>query len=278
MAGATTEGSKIVPNVTITTGDGMAFDIDCGARGWFHAKVSRYVNLREQFDAHRLAFQRFAAVVPEPVAHFNIDGIEILIARSVEFEPLSQCDLTTRRWQNRLIEFFELTRETAPSIDGRSNHIDTATALGTFFEKLDGPHSSRSQYVADTFRSLELASLVIPQHGDFSINNLGRYRGRLIVFDWEDYGAVDMAGFDICVLALSTIRMDPAHVAEIRAVARPKNKPWAIAKPACDAIGLAYVDFRRLLPLYLLLFRFLKRNYATGVRERTDRLVAALLD
>jgi len=276
MAGAAEEGTPITFNAFITTGDGVNLDVDCGHRGWFHVKVSRYVSLRSQFEAFRVAYHRFPTFVPEPLAYYDLDGLAILIARSVKCEPLRRSDLSMAHWHRQLEEFFVVARSTAPN-SAASGLAGLESTLGAFFASLDGSDSPRCRYLRQTLGAVAPFLPAIPQHGDFGINNLARRGRALVVFDWEDYGATDAAGLDICLLALSVARMNPEVVRDIRDSSNPRGKPWAFAKSACGAIGLDFGEFRRLLPLYLLIFRYLKRNYATRIRDISDRLCSAAL-
>ena len=276
MVGAADEGAPVTFNAFITTGDGVNLDIDCGQRGWFHVKVSRYGSLRSQFEAFRVAYHRFPTFVPEPLAYYDIDGLAVLIARSVKWEPLRRSDLSMAHWHQQLVEFFVVARTTAPD-PAASGLAGLESTLGAFFASLDGADSPRCRYLRRTLGAVAPFLPAIPQHGDFEINNLGRRGRALVVFDWEDYGAIDAAGLDICLLALSAARKNPEVIRDIRDSPDPRGKPWAFAKAACDAIGLDFGEFRRLLPLYLLIFRYLKRNYATRIRDTSDRLCAAAL-
>jgi hypothetical protein len=117
----------------------------------------------------------------------------------------------------------------------------------------------------------------VPQHGDFVLNNLGCSEGRLVVFDWEDYGATGLVGFDIFLISLSVTGMSAASVRRIQEVVDPAGHPWAFAVEACRASGLDYPTFRRAIPMYLLVFRYLKRNYGQEIALRVDDILRQIL-
>lgn len=275
-AGAATKGGPINFNVAISTGDSLSFEVDCGSRGWFHVKASRHVSLLEQFEVYRLAHSRFPRFVPEPIACCSLGDLSIMIASFVDCDPLRHSDLSLGHWQRQLTGFFEDTRATQLNLEagGKSQF---KVKLDEYFAKLDGSDSRRCRYLREMGEAFEMSIPAIPQHGDLAINNLGNSRDRLVVFDWEDYGAVDAAGLDICMLALSATRLDVNAVRQIRDTPDPSGSPWAFAGPACVAIGLEFREFRRLLPLYLLAFRYLKRNYTTSIRGISDRLFDAAM-
>lgn len=273
-AGAAPKGGPINFNVAISTGDSLSFEVDCGSRGWFHVKVSRHVRLLEQYEAYRLAYSRFPQFVPEPLAYCSLDDLSILIARLVDCDPLRHSDLSLNHWQQQLTGFFEDTQATQLNCDV-GGPFQFKVKLDEYFSRLDGSDSLRCRYLREMTGAFESSMPCIPQHGDLAINNLGNCRDRLVVFDWEDYGAVDAAGLDICLLALSVTRLDPNAVRQIRDTPNPSGSPWAFAGPACVAIGLEFREFRRLLPLYLLAFRYLKRNYTSSIRGISDRLFDA---
>lgn len=46
------------------------------------------------------------------------------------------------------------------------------------------------------------------QHGDFTANNLGWVKDKLVIFDWEDYGIIQEVGFDFFTLFASMCNFD----------------------------------------------------------------------
>jgi hypothetical protein len=120
------------------------------------------------------------------------------------------------------------------------------------------------------------------QHGDFVVDNPGlRCDHRLAIFDWEDYGAVELTGLDLFTLEIS---MSDA----LRDLAENPGAPSLAADPAgldldrmCAALHLPRQLYDELRLGYAFVFRFLKRNYGIEIRERLagllDRLIPARL-
>lgn len=48
---------------------------------------------------------------------------------------------------------------------------------------------------------------VIPQHGDLFISNILQHKARWYFVDWEGFGCVDLAAYDVITLALSLLRV-----------------------------------------------------------------------
>ena len=66
----------------------------------------------------------------------------------------------------------------------------------------------------------------------------------------------------------------------LRAVVNPGGRPDAemesFLEQACTLQGLTLVQFRGLVPLYLLAFLHLKRNYGIEVQERISNILTQL--
>jgi hypothetical protein len=114
----------------------------------------------------------------------------------------------------------------------------------------------------------------MPQHGDLVMNNLGLdTQGQLVIFDWEDFGAIDLPGLDIFTLEYSFA---------IEAGQRPNRDRWPAPAPAfnghacCSLLGIDPEFYGRMRLVYALVFRYLKRNYGPEVQVRLDRLIHVL--
>ena len=114
----------------------------------------------------------------------------------------------------------------------------------------------------------------LPQHGDLVLNNLGlRPNRELVIFDWEDYGAVMLPGLDLFTLD-NSIRQD----LDLRRASSPSPTSACgldIGRLAA-ALGLSRQLYEELKLSYALVFRYLKRNYSAEVRARVDELIRDL--
>lgn len=115
------------------------------------------------------------------------------------------------------------------------------------------------------------------QHGDLVANNIGHVGARPVVFDWEDFGKVDLPGFDVALLLGSLLNHDPAKIA---ALFREEGQgaPWLA--PLLAAVGLDRAQFAGLLPVYYGAFFWIKCVGGYGamiqstVRHTIEQLVS----
>jgi hypothetical protein len=273
-AGAIAPGANLQLNARLT-GDTIAIEVHDGAGGWFHVKASQVNDFAGEFEAYRRARQRYAEMVPEPVTCARIDGWSILAARSVDHDKVRVRDvMDASRLGAELLRFFEISRDAPEDGAGRS---DEALMLAV------REHFGRSGQESDrVLRHLERAcpprgGPFVPQHGDFVLNNIGRAGRRLVVFDWEELGATGLAGFDVCMMALSIAGNDTTTVDRMLDARSPHEQPWPLTGGACAACGIPYDDFRASIPTYLIVFRYFKRNYGSAIRGRIDALLDHVL-
>ena len=274
--------SNLLFNVTITTGDAISMEIHDDIGGsWFHVKASRFNDLETQFDRYQCARRHYSNLAPEPVTLVRIDGWSIMATRSIDHRCLIAQDLGVYSPRKQLIQdligFFSAARKLANDNGTLYGHDSLLNELNSYFTKTRDSSSKVSGFL-DTLNAGDLSSIpAIPQHGDFVLNNLGMTHGRLVVFDWEDYGELMLAGFDIFMLCMSVSGMNGASAMAIAQTEYPDAAPWAFAVPACAVSELPYDTFRKMVPLYLTAFSYLKRNYGQEIRQRVNCILDDIL-
>lgn len=105
-----------------------------------------------------------------------------------------------------------------------------------------------------------------PQHGDLWSGNIALALGglRCVVFDWEDYGKCELPGFDLYSLVVTALGdFDSSMTSFSEAVTACYR-----ALPSYTALEPAV--FFELLPLYLLLFKWLKLGYGPTAHLGVD--------
>lgn len=114
----------------------------------------------------------------------------------------------------------------------------------------------------------------IPQHCDFAFTNLGIRSDTqtLIVFDWEDYGRLDLPGFDISVLVTSFFNFDSERIFKFLF----SEEATSFKKLVDECLAASKIDrknFRNLFPVYLCLFLELKTSleYDTSTVARISK-------
>jgi len=280
-AGLVAAGSRLMFNITVSKGDVMSIDIGVPGGRWYHVQVCCYYDLASRFASDRLARQRFQERAPEPLAHVRHGDWSMLIANACEHRSIAAGDIAGRPGATTLgrdlIGFFATARDHALVENAGCTHDVFMSETKAFLATSPGL-SPKVLAFLDGLDPSDWADIpYIPQHGDFVLNNLGCSKGRLVVFDWEDYGATGLAGFDICLISLSVAGMNATSVRRMQEAADPAGYPWAFAEEACRASGLDYATFRRAIPVYLLAFRYLKRNYGREIAHRVDDILRQIL-
>jgi hypothetical protein len=280
-AGLVAPQSRLNFNVVVSTGDALSMEVGDPGHGWYHVKVSRYGDLLEQFERYCLARARFQTRTAEPLAHVRLGGWSILMARSTDHRGVCAVDLSgapeASRLGRDLIDFFAVAKEHATADSNGQSH-EAFMSKVTRYLSASPDISPKVMAALATIDTSLLADVPhISQHGDFVLNNLGCANGRLLVFDWEDYDATRLAGFDIFMMSLSVTGMNESSARMIQQTEDPSGHPWAFAQEACAASRLAYAAFRAAVPIYLLTFRYLKRNYGMEIGRRIDDILSRIL-
>lgn len=116
-----------------------------------------------------------------------------------------------------------------------------------------------------------------PQHCDFTINNIAFQSDKIVIFDWEDYGEVDIEGFDLIVFICSIceFKIDKLHL-----LWNDRNSSYTILLfEFCKQFNLSMSDLWSMLPGYLLLFYQLKceLGYSKKIRNLAKNLISELI-
>lgn len=136
------------------------------------------------------------------------------------------------------------------------------------------------RYMATNFRDIVGGKAPVAQHCDFTYVNLGITDDcRVIIFDWEEYGAIQYPGFDFATFLVS----HHYHGGTIDDVlSSPEGLTRCIDRDFGNeflgSIGLTTADFTRLFPAYIYVFLTLKREgfgatINTRIRAMLDRIL-----
>lgn len=229
-------------------------------------KFSLLTSLETEALRTRVASERFPSLVPAFVGYARCSGFDLLASRAIYCrDPRVACPVGSGDWPtlaSGLERFFRLVREQA--------------AIRTTLDVDRSVWVAALQAFAGTLRlpDLALRSLALiqhhlsalpptAQHGDLVVNNLGlSEQGRLVIFDWEDWGAIDLPGLDLFTMEFSLGTLWTKRL-EVR-------RSW------CDALGIEEALYHELLPGYALVFRYLKRNYGVSIQHRGEELMKRL--
>lgn len=233
-------------------------------------KFTELISLAHEAARGRLAGERFPAHAPHFVGYATRAPLEILATRAVDFRPMTSGMMRAGRDGaaicTGLEQFFRCMRASEATPDGHAWFQDFCA----YFEGHRLPAGAAP--VLDHLRQALKALPALAQHGDLVLNNLGlRARHELVIFDWEDYGAVNLPGLDLFTLE-NSVRQDLGS-----SLPMGTPLPGLDIGRLCEALGLARELYEALRLGYALVFRYLKRNYNAEVRARLDRVIDGLV-
>lgn len=232
----------------------------------FAAEAARCRSSSERFPQHTPRFLGYAKRRP----------LEVLASRAVSFLPLTS-RMMLRGSDGAAVcagveHFFRQMREAETALSDHDQGHEWFADLCSYFSRHTGQAVAGPalQRLGAALKSL----MPLPQHGDLVLNNLGLRPGReLIIFDWEDYGAVNLPGLDLFTLE-NSIHQDFAQQFPGRS-AQVSIQALDIGR-LCEALGLSQDLYAELRLSYALVFRYLKRNYNAEVRARLDLFINGL--
>ncbi|CAN5730846.1 hypothetical protein BH11PSE8_BH11PSE8_06340 [soil metagenome] len=269
-------------HVNITSGESLAISAFVDRRRFFQVKASEYSDLRGQYDAYCRASQAHPALVPRPLGFVARDGWTIMVSEGVHHTPVHAADFRRERrgggaLMDDALAFFAAGQQRDGAPGPALCHQELFAALEQHFAPT--PYVDLAARCLRGARALRADSLGrVPQHGDLVINNLAYSEGRLIVFDWEDYGKVELPGFDLFTLSLSMLSGDAGAIRAMTDPNTPDKRLLDFLQRACALQGLRVDLYRRLIPLYLLVFLYLKRLYGVSIQERIGALLVGAVD
>ena len=264
--------------INITSGDSLAISAFTGGANFFQIKASEYLNLAPLYESYCAASRDFGAFVPRPLGYREYDGWSIMVTAGVRHTVARPERVLNRAAEGpsgltrQLLDFLRRGSQLQSRPDP-----DWLAELQAYFAPT--PWACAAAGCISQALALGVESMrTVPQHGDFVINNLGWSEGALVVFDWEDYRKVGLPGLDIFTLVLSLLAQD--DIAALRALAdvhgRHEGRVEEFVRRACEVQDIAPALFRGLVPLYLLVFLYLKRNYGVQIQERIARTLLQL--
>lgn len=259
-------------NVLVSSGTSVTFEVFARRSRFLHVKTSELLPLRGEYESLVRARADYGRHVPQPLLHRALDGLDVMVTEGVRYAPLHARDVELGKHTvvSRLATFFETqTRLCRPS--------QTATHVARLQNVLTTPVARE---LADAFLPWlagDPAALLtqlphVPQHCDFTANNLGFAGGELVVFDWEDAGVSSLHGLDICTLLMSVAEFDRERFSRLLAAGPAEGR--SVVRRLTAAAGIPYELFLELVPAYLLEWLALKASYSTRLQGQ----VRALLD
>jgi phosphotransferase family enzyme len=218
-------------------------------------KFAMRTRLDREFRGLSLAHTAMPRNVPRPLGLISRGEHQVLVTQGVRHEPFT---LRLGQAQYRMLEHgvgallaaslrqFQASATDAP-VDIQDALRDAGDAIGW--------SAWRDYWIRVQPRIATLPRVL--QHGDLAMTNIAIADGDLVFFDWEDFGLVDLVGFDLAVVLLSLLDFDSRRLRERLATTSAEARLLALG---CARLEVPPDVFLELFPAYLSVFAKLKRT------------------
>ena len=272
--------SRVDCNVFIKL-DNLLIDLFDGDGHYYYVRAAETYDLDAEYRIAEDVSRHVGEFVPHPLAFFRELGLSCIVFEGIRFDVVSGRELLASGPNDRLgrglLDFFA---HSVRSLRVPGQAPDLALIVSDVDERfVQTEHDTLWAEVRDHIDRGYLATLPSQrQHGDFVPNNLGSRKAGLVVFDWEDFGKINLPGFDLAVLLASSVDFDPDDLRRIRDTDR-KGGPGQVAwlGEAFTVLELDADRFWRCVPFYLFLFLALKDRYSPAIRGKVARAIQGLL-
>ena len=243
----------------------------------FAAKVSRpeCLNiLKNEVKAMEEVSKHYPYVIPKYYGSFWLDGRLVIVNEYVDFSPFTF-------YGARSISL-ESSRCFVDFLVGKEGKgAGTASFPEGFVEFFEGHEDwpNVTQFIPEWAGKLSNITC-IPQHGDLALTNVYIYEEKILVIDWEDFGFVNIPGFDLFVFLLSC---SDQNITIMKSYFDESGQPIGLK----NIIQRASIELHRVLgepwenfiPLYILLLLFLKHKLGYGklIQEKIGFIVSKMI-
>lgn len=255
--------------IYLSQGSAQCVLLSRGGKPECFVKFTNLMSLAAEAQRLGLSAARFPQHAPQLVGYAHRARLEVLATRAVSFSALSGRMMLSGKTGAAvcagLEDLFRRMRGAALQCGGAGRrHLWFDDMREYFAAAPQAPAAAHGlRQLADAMDTLA----PLAQHGDMVLNNIGvRPDKSLVVFDWEDYGAVELPGLDLFTLE-NSIERELGEQAARRTLDLPR---------LCGALGLSVQQYEALRLGYALAFRYLKRNYNQEVRSRLDTVIERL--
>lgn len=265
-------------NVVFSIGKTVSANVKVGGKGFYYIKLTRFDSLSDEAYKNRAARDIHGQVVPDVLGSMFIEPWSIIVFESVDFRPVEATDFMSKRMSRELflnlVNFFESSKVGILRGFEKKQRSLLFSEVVQFLNGGDWCPRGIVEYTKRCEDGFGQFIFSVPQHGDFVLNNLGYIKNRgLVVFDWEDYGEIDLPGFDLFMICMSIGGMRSEVAVGIRS---GETVFQGFIQDVCLRIDLDYQLFREMTLLYAIVFLFLKRNYGERISEISKAIVLGL--
>jgi hypothetical protein len=271
-------GRHSVCNINI--GRSFIFEVFEKPSSYIVVKASKTADLQREFECQAASYSALPEYVPEPLAFGQAKGLFLLASRGVPHVRLTM--RSVRDTAGRLCTGIgEYVRRSATAFANSEPHSEHAEELERVIGYLQEPELVT--VLRSYIRQLDLEQLrLLPhvrQHGDLVANNIGLTRRTLVIFDWEDFGRVQLPGFDIALLLMSLLDFDAIRLKHWFERKEPRELDNIVTK-AAGCLGINRSMLWMWLPMYLAHFLYLKAvfSYRPAIKDRVRGVLEDLCE
>ncbi|HQR40299.1 MAG TPA: phosphotransferase, partial [Blastocatellia bacterium] len=179
---------------------------------YYYLRIAQAYDLEGEYRIAQSVAGLAGRFVPQPLAFFRVGRISCIVVEGVDFRVVTRATLMNADSGEPVIrELLEYLQYVGPKRTDPSARAQVAELRVAMNERYRG--TDNEALWAKVLAQTDLVSLAElpsqPQHGDFVPNNFGLRDDRLVIFDWEDYGRIDVPGFDLAVLLGSVVDFEP---------------------------------------------------------------------
>ena len=254
--------SRLAYNVAI--GRNFVFHVVAENGSFLTVKVGRTGGMEREYRSVRAAFEAFPEIVPAPLAFGGSQGLCMLAYKGVPHGIISDESLSSAggRLVRGMRDYGVRSVQEFSTGNGGASHLEIFEQ--TLVELRDRELSDVvTGCVSESDRSRIGALPHVRQHGDLAVNNVGVTETGIVIFDWEDFGRVNLPGFDVAIFLSSCLKHDPARIRQWFERGIPEALE-AVVQDACRTFEMDRILFRSMLPIYLCHFLNLKNKFGYG--------------
>jgi aminoglycoside phosphotransferase (APT) family kinase protein len=247
----------------------------------YYLRMAEAYDLEPEYQIAQSVASSAGRFVPQPIAFLRTGKVSCIVVEGIKFSVVRGDQLLRAPPRGKLArELIAYLSHAASNQTSKDRPASIARLVDAISERYDGTEQEGLLRKVLAHSDLDALSRLPSQrqHGDFVPNNFGMRPEGLVVFDWEDFGRIDLPGFDLAVLVGSLVDFEPKRLQDVRDASLRARKPlvrWL--DEACRAAGLSPADLMRALPLHLALFMWLKDRYSPAIRLKVNRAIVGLL-
>lgn len=236
---------------------------------YFHIKTETQNALSQEYLQLEDLYLKYSKFMAKPMGYHEYEGQGFLINQAITHEPFSakmffQDEILQESVMAYFLKSLEEDKRQTPQ-----NHDFEHQLFSGSQDLIDKTHLNSIQVLYQQI----MAQGAKAQHGDFVLNNLGVHNHRLVIFDWEDYGVIQLPGFDLAIFLSALFQFNTKNLVK---ELYHNSLAQRLVNRYMAGLGYGLVDFIDFLPLYLYAFLYIKQQfgYSEDSIQRTQKSIS----